>query len=413
MTELKVSSDNPRRAGVSSFGIGGTNAHAILEEASQQPVISHPERPAQLFVMSAKTKASLARSVKNLGHFIHDQKLTDMPSIAHTMQVRRTHWEYRTCLVGSDANQVSKSLQKISVHEPSFVNPELTTSLIFMFSVQGAQYVNMGLALYQSEPLFTQTVNQCCKILYSEMHIDLLSILYPSHKDEGETRKKILQTQYAQLGLFVIEYAMSELFLGLGVKPVALMGHSIGEYVAATVAGVFSLRGALCLVTSRGRLMQSMPSGAMLSVACSYDDLQLILPNTIDISAVNGPQLCVISGAFEAIIFFEKKLSNSGISYSRLHTSHAFHSRMMLPVYNEYKDLLDKIKKNKPQIPLLSNTTGTWMTEEQAKSSQYWCQHIMMTVLFYQGLQTAFSSYDMPYLIELGPGRTCVALVKQ
>lgn len=414
LANWKSINDSPRRAGVSSFGIGGTNAHVILEEASVQ-INNNVSRPAQLFLLSAKTKTSLENYSNKLTDFIHYHAINDLAGIAYTQHVGREHYKYRKFIVSSSINNLKEQLHDISMVSPftCLADTSKPLNLVFMFSGQGSQYINMGAQLYEYEPIFSQAVKDCCEILKNECSLDLLSLFFLNHGDEEIASKTLMQTQYAQPALFVIEYAVSKLLISFGIKPAALIGHSIGEYVAATISGIFELKDALKLIALRGKLMQSALPGSMLSVAMSYDSLLLILPDNLDIAAVNGSKLCVVSGELLDIQKFSESLSLSKVEHSQLHTSHAFHSRMMLPIRSRYLSALKEVKKNPPLIPIISNVTGDWLSIEQAISDEYWCEHLIMPVLFHQGLKKILAHYSPPLFIEVGPGRTLATLVKQ
>jgi amino acid adenylation domain-containing protein/thioester reductase-like protein len=406
LTDWATVNGMPRRASVSSFGIGGTNAHVVLEEAPME-TISQPIRPTQLCLVSAETESSLKGYVSKLQNFVNQEKRLDLPNLAYTLQMGRKHRKYRCYFVADHLDALKDQLAQPRIHLSLAV-----PNVVFMFSGQGSQYVNMAADLYRSESLFAEIIDHGCNLLKEKLSIDLFGILFinPINNDVSEQLK---QTQYAQPALFIIEYAMSKLLMSFGIIPQALIGHSIGEYVAATLAGIFQFEEALLLVATRGRLMQSVKPGAMLSVQLSQEKLLSLLPRYLDLSVVNGPNLCVIAGAHSDISSFSSLLTAQNIEHAQLHTSHAFHSRMMQPILNEYHDFLAKIHKNEPQIPIISNATGAWLTYEQAKSNEYWSEHIRKPVLFHQGLEQILHDVQTPLFIEVGPGRTLATLVKQ
>jgi amino acid adenylation domain-containing protein len=409
--EWNVADGVPRRAGVSSFGIGGTNAHLILQEAPELG-LSQSSRTNQVFLISAKNGAALQNNLKKLAIFIEENPNADLSNISYTQQVGRMHWDYRKSFVSNERNDLLTQLRSSLESEHDVNECEQQLSIVFMFSGQGSQYVHMGNQAYKYEPVFKEVVDYCCAFLKSKVGIDLLSIFMPSISGSKVTSEQLMQTEYAQPALFIIEYAMSQLFISLGVKVDAMIGHSIGEYVAATIAGIFNLDDALRLVALRGKLMQEMQPGTMLSVALSDVELQKIIPECLDMAAVNGPNLCVVSGDFPEIDEFADHLASMSIKYSKLHTSHAFHSRMMMPLKSSYMELLSKIKKSKPVINIMSNTTGEWLTDEQAMSDIYWFEHLTRPVLFKQGINNITKEYSNACLIEMGPGRTLTSLTK-
>ncbi|MEM9907853.1 MAG: type I polyketide synthase, partial [Cyanobacteria bacterium P01_D01_bin.44] len=400
----------PRRAGVSSFGIGGTNAHVVLEEA---PLVeeSGSSRPWQLLLLSTKTSSALETATANLAqHLQSEPKLAD---VAYTLSTGRKVFNHRRMLVCQDTGGAINALEnpasdRIKTH---FQEPG-KQSVVFMFSGQGAQYVNMAQGLYHCEATFAEQVNLCCEILMPHLGIDLRQLLYPRPEQLTSATKQLQQTAMAQPALFVIEYALAQLWLEWGVQPRAMMGHSIGEYVAATLAGVLSLEDALALVAVRGQLMQGLPSGSMLAVPLAEEEIAPLLPDPLSIAVINGPSACVVSGSTEAIKPFESQLASQGIDSRRLHTSHAFHSPMMEPILETFTQKVKQVRLNPPQIPYLSNVTGTWITPEEATSPAYWARHLRQPVRWASGLQVLLQD-PTQILLEIGPGRTLTTLAKR
>ncbi len=298
----------PRRAGVSSFGFGGTNAHVILEEA---PTIepSSRSRPYQLLLLSTKTITALETATANLVAHMQQPSDLHLADIAYTLKVGRRAFEHRRMVVCQDLEDAVKSLhsldqQRVFTHSQEPCN----RPVVFMFSGQGAQYVNMGQELYESELTFREQVDDCCELLKPHLELDLRTVLYPSEETAQEAAQQLLQTAITQPALFVIEYALSKLWMTWGVHPEAMIGHSIGEYVAACLAGVFSLEDALALVAIRGKLMQQLPKGAMLSVQMSEQQVQPLLNKELSLAGSNGPLTCVVSGTTEVVEELEKQL---------------------------------------------------------------------------------------------------------
>ncbi|NEQ84319.1 MAG: type I polyketide synthase, partial [Moorea sp. SIO2I5] len=322
----------PRRAGVSSFGIGGTNAHVVLEEApTLEP--SSTSRPWQLLILSAKTNSALEIATTNLAAHLKQHPDINLADVAYTLQVGRTAFEYRQMLVCQDIDDARKALSAPET-QPVFTHyQELTQRpVVFMFSGQGSQYVNMAQELYQTEPTFRAQIDSCSELLIPNLEVDLRHILYPQPEKIETATLKLKQTAIAQSALFVVSYALAILWQEWGVSPQAMIGHSIGEYVAATLAGVFSLEDALALVAKRGQLMQQQPPGAMLAVSISEQECQTLLGDRLSLAVINGLSQCVISGPIEAIDTLQQQLSEQKVESRRLHTSHAFHSQMMEPV---------------------------------------------------------------------------------
>ncbi|MEA5602480.1 type I polyketide synthase [Nostoc sp. UHCC 0252] len=402
----------PRRAGVSSFGIGGTNAHAILEEA---PVIagSSPSRPWQLLLLSAKTSTALETATANLAAHLEQNPDINLPDVAHTLQVGRWAFEHRRAVVCHDSEDAVETLASLdpqrifTYHRKSSHCP-----VIFMFSGQGAQYANMARELYEVEPTFKKHVDTCAKILEGYLNLDIRSLLYPNEEDTETASKQLQQTALTQSALFVTEYALAQLLMSWGVQPQAMIGHSIGEYVAAAIAGVFSLEDALLIVAKRGQLMQQLPEGSMLAVALPANNVQLLLKENLEIAVINSPSSCVVSGTKSAVAELQKQLISQEIECRLLHTSHAFHSAMMEPILEEFVQLVKQCKLHSPKIKFISNVTGNWITDTEAINPNYWGQHLRQTVRFSDGISQLLKQFEGVFL-EVGPGHTLRTLTTQ
>ncbi|HLP45546.1 MAG TPA: SDR family oxidoreductase [Candidatus Kapabacteria bacterium] len=284
-----------------------------------------------------------------------------------------------------------------------------------MFPGQGSQYVNMGLELYQNVPLFRDQMDRCFEILKSVIGYDLKEIIYPiaaDSDDSSELYSRINLTEITQPVIFAFEYALAKLVMACDIKPYAMIGHSIGEYTAACLAGVFSLEDALTLVSARGRLVSQMPGGAMLSVSIPQSELEPLLIPELSLAAVNGPSNCVVSGSYEAIDTFEKQLQEKGYNSSRLHVSHAFHSKMMEPVLKEFENLVKRVCLNRPVIPFISNVTGDWITVQDVKKPAYWAAHLRKTVRFTDGLSELLKTQNAIF-VEVGPGKSLSTFARQ
>jgi amino acid adenylation domain-containing protein len=402
----------PRRAGVSSFGIGGTNAHVILEEAPEiEP--SESSRPWQLLVLSAKTPSALETTTANLANYLVQQPDSNLADVAYTLHCGRQRFKYRRMLVCQDTQEAAKALR---TPDPENVFTAFQAMekrpVVFMFSGQGAQYVKMAYELYQTEPLFREEVDKCSDYLKPHLELDLREVLYPSEENMTKATQQINQTALTQTALFVIEYALAKLWMSYGIHPEAMVGHSIGEYVAACLADVFSLEDALSLVAARGQLMQSISEGAMLAVLLPESEVQPLLHQGLSLAAINGPNRCVVSGFSEAVESLQNQLTQQGIECRHLHTSHAFHSEMMAPILPDFTDRVKQVTLNKPQIPYVSNVTGTWITAAEATDPNYWATHLRQTVRFSEGLQRVLED-STRILLEVGPGRTLTTLAKQ
>ncbi|NEU75699.1 SDR family oxidoreductase, partial [Hassallia byssoidea VB512170] len=360
----------------------------------------------QLLVLSAKTVSALLSATTNLVKHLKQHPDLNLADVAYTLSVGRRAFDHRRMVVCQDVNDAVKVLstldpQRVFTHyqQPS------NCPIVFMFSGQGTQYVNMGREVYQSEPTFALAVDNCCELLKPHLGFDLRYVLYPDEAEKEKAAEQLKQTFVAQPALFTIEYALAQLWMAWGVHPEAMIGHSIGEYVAATLAGVFSLEDALALVATRGRLMQQLPSGEMLSVQLSEQEVQPLLQRELSLAASNGPAYCVVSGSTEAIERLEQKLQEKAVGCRRLHTSHAFHSQMMEPILEPFSHSLQKATLNPPKIPFVSNVSGTWITTAEATDPNYWAKHLRQTVRFSEGITELLKTPER-ILLEVGPGRT-------
>lgn len=402
---------HPRRAGVSSFGIGGTNAHVVLEESPRSPAGRREgSREPETFVFSARTDTAL----ETMGRAAIDRfrQAPDVAAadIAHTLQSGRRHFEWRQAVVCRTVSEAADALESAN---GSLLRPRPGDGKrdlpVFMFPGQGAQYAGMGQGLYAGQPEFRRHVDVCATMLEPVIGLDLRSVLYPAGDRTEQAREQIGGTLYSQLSLFVVEYALAKLWASWGVTPVAMIGHSIGEYTAACLAGVFALEDALRLVAKRGQLMQALPEGAMLSVPCSHEQLQPYLGADLDLAADNGDQLCVASGGRPAIARLKAELARAGIQARELEVAKAFHSRLVEPALEPFAAALRGIKLAPPAIPFVSNVTGTWISEAEATDPGYWVSHLRGTVRFRAGIDTLAANPRHAYL-EMGPGRTLCVL---
>ncbi|HYX16435.1 MAG TPA: type I polyketide synthase, partial [Nostoc sp.] len=403
----------PRRAGVSSFGIGGTNAHVILEEAPATEAFS-PSRPWQLLLLSAKTSTALETATAQLSTHLEQNPDIHLPDVAHTLQVGRRAFEHCRMVVCHDQEDAVKALTSLDPQRVfTYHRKPNHCPVIFMFSGQGAQYANMGRELYEIEPTFAQHVDTCAEILQPHLGLDIRSLLYPKEQDTETASSKLQQTALTQSALFVIEYALAQLLMSWGIHPEAMIGHSIGEYVTATLAGVFSLQDVLAVVAKRGQLMQQLAPGSMLAIRLPEKDVRSLLADaSLEIAVINSPSSCVVSGSCEAIAALQNQLSSQEVECRLLHTSHAFHSQMMEPILEAFIEAVKKVKLNPPRIRFISNVTGTWITDAQAINPDYWCQHLRQTVRFSDGISLLLKQFEGIFL-EVGPGRTLSTLTTQ
>ena len=405
-------SETPRKAGISSFGVGGTNVHVIVEEFENQESKSEIERPLQLLTWSAKSKNSLDGYQKALGSFLNSSSDVSLADVAHALSHTRESFAHRSFTIGSTSNEASEQLvtenhKNIKTKQLKLVPSELA----FLFPGQGSQYLQMGKSLYAEEIVFRDAVDTCAELLKPDLKLDIRDIIYPDERSE-DAEQKLKDTKYTQPALFVIEYALSQLWMSWDIKPTLLCGHSIGEFVAAHLAGIFSLEDALHLITMRGKLVSELPGGSMLSVRSTIDDLKHLIPDTLSIAAINSDRLIVISGPDSAIESFAKILDDQKIANKLLLTSHAFHSTMMDPVLDVFEAEVKKVALNVPRLPIVSTVTGTWLTDDEATSSKYWTNHLRAAVNFSGAMETVLG-LDDPVLLEIGPGRALTTLSLQ
>ncbi|MGB7435021.1 MAG: type I polyketide synthase, partial [Candidatus Acidiferrum sp.] len=404
---------NARRiAGVSSFGIGGTNAHVIVEEA---PAAPSPDlsRPWQLLTISAKSPRTLENATERLAQFLESHPGLDLADVAFTLQEGRKDFAHRRMLAAKTIEEASTLLRSRD-QERLFTGSQVhsDTPVTFMFPGQGSQYVNMGLEIYTTEKTFRETVDSCSEILKAHLGFDLRTVVYPTPAKAAEANELLTETAVTQPAMFVLEYALAKLWMEWGLRPDAMIGHSIGEYVAACLAGVFSLEEGLALVTTRGRLMQSMPAGSMLAIRLDERSIQEYLTEDLSLAVINGPVACVVAGTVDAVEGLHKSLGEKQIPCRLLQTSHAFHSGMMQPILIPFLKVFENIKLSSPSIPYLSNLTGTWIEPSQATDPGYWARHLRETVRFSHGISELLRS-PQRILLEVGPGKTLSTFARQ
>jgi acyl transferase domain-containing protein/acyl carrier protein len=397
------------RAGVSSFGIGGTNAHVVIEEPPATAP-GGPSRTWQVLVLSAVTGSALGTATGALAGHLRLHPDTCLADVAHTLQVGRQQFAHRRALVCSDPVTAADALARPSSRRVH-TGEARPRRVAFLFPGQGSQRVDMARDLYEREQGFRQVVDECAEILRPHLGLDIRSVVFPSPADAGRAAQELVRTALAQPALFTIELALARLLASWGVEPEALIGHSIGEYVAACVAGVWQAEDALSLVAARGRLLQSLETGSMLAVQLAADQLGPYLGPELAIAAVNAPGLAVASGPRPAIERLRAALEADGVSVAALRTSHAFHSPMVEPVMEEFAGVVRRHRPAPPALPFVSNVTGTWITDAEATDPAYWARHLREPVLFGAGLARLLEREDRVF-VELGPGRTLTGLVR-
>ena len=436
--------ETPRRAAVSSLGIGGTNAHIVLEEAPAVPAPS-PSRPWQLLALSARSGKALDAATANLASWLGDPEHggTDLADAAHTLRVGRKAFRHRRALVCRDRDEAVRLLANVANTDPArrvtgdAGDPGAEPpGVAFLFPGLGDHYAGMAAELYRAEPVFRDALDRCAKILRPRLGLDLREALWPAGSPEppsgapGTSARPDLRrlvaggedvaddgplsrTRIAHPALFAVEYALATLLLEWGIRPAAMIGYSLGEYVAACLAGVFSLEDALALVAERARLVDALPEGAMLAVPLPADEVAPLLGPELSLAAADGPALTVVGGPTGAIEILVWQLSARGVATRRLRTVHAFHSRMMEPAVAELERLARGITLAPPSIPFVSNATGTWITEAEATDPAYWARHLASTVRFADGLASLMSEGGPRVFVEVGPGRSLATLVRQ
>ncbi|NIM16727.1 MAG: SDR family NAD(P)-dependent oxidoreductase [Candidatus Aminicenantes bacterium] len=419
----------PLRAGVSSFGIGGTNAHAILEEAPEirSKAASTPARKYELILLSAKTKPSLERGTEKLAAYFKKHPDMNLADAAYTLQVGRGAFRHRRMVVCHTSDEVVAALSSPGtgkVH--TFISRVQKRPVIFMFSGQGSQYVNMGLGLYQTEPLFKREMDHCFEVLAAIMGEDIKTVLYPDNSTpvfsmkastSGASKKEIFEEKinqfiYTSPLKFAFEYSLARLLMTWGIRAYAMIGHSFGEYVAACIAGVFSLEDGLTLAALRGKLMHMMPEGTMMSVSLSEEELRPYLKSIPELSlaAVNGFSLCIVSGPYGAIDALENQLLEKGRECARLRVPRAGHSNMLNPILKPFEEKAKEITFYKPQIPYISGLSGKWVKVREAVDPHYWARHLVETIRFYDGL-TELLKEENAVFVQMGSDRSLSTFV--
>lgn len=434
-----VAEHGGRRASVNSLGLGGTNAHVVLEETPELPETSN-SRSWQLLTLSARTDNALANMTDNLRRYLLEHKHVSLADVSYTLQVGRKKFEQRRAVLCQDREDALQLLANPNSERVLDLSQRRTDSqAIFLLPGVGEQYPRMAQELYQREPFFRAEVDRCCQMLHLLLGTDLRSVLYPEtdvfnvpqtstqinlrallQGDRGTTptvdTHALTRTELAQPAIFVIEYALARLLMHWGIVPQAMLGYSLGEYVAATLAGVFSLEDALTLVAHRARLIAAMPAGAMLSVALAEADMQVYLQQhpqfDLDVAVVAAPQTCVLAGTPEMIKALENSLTHDRIASFRVETTHAFHSRMLAPAKKALTQLVKGMLLCPPAIPYISNVTGTWITNQQATSPEYWAEHMCGTVRFADGVGCLLQETQHLFL-EVGVGQTLSSFVRQ
>ncbi|MES1241663.1 MAG: amino acid adenylation domain-containing protein [Acidobacteriota bacterium] len=401
--------DGPLRAAVSSFGIGGTNAHAILEEAPA-PRPTTPGRLWQLFTLSARSAHALDRAVQRLADHLESSPGLDPADVAYTLQVGRRSFEHRAAFVGQDSQEAVATLQGAGGLAQGFADgPE--PQVVFLFPGSGSQRPGMASDLYRHEPVFRAALDRTLDLLLPLLGTDLRELLFPRPGAEAEAEARLRQPSLNNAFLFAFCHALAELWMSWGVRPQAMIGHSLGEYVAACIAGVLPLEAAVVLVAERGRLLDALPPGAMLSVPLPEAELAGLLGDELSLAAVNGPHFTVASGPVAAVDELERTLAARGLECRRIPIAFAGHSRMLDPMLDAFRRVVEGLPLQRPERPYVSTATGTWITGEEATDPQYWVRHLRQTVRFAEGMAELRREPGRIFL-EVGPGKTLFSLLR-
>lgn len=397
----------PRRAGVSAFGVGGTNAHVIIESPPPPPLPGPSRRPYQLLTISARTPAALAVASAEIAEHLAECP-DELADIGFTLNLGRSHHAARRFLVASDRAEAASKLASDLPGATATTLPAGTErSIAFLFPGQGAQYPGMARGLYDREPAFASHIDAFASVLADSHHLNLLDLLF---SEAVGAEDRLGQTAVTQPAMFAVEYALARLLQAWGVTPAAMAGHSVGEFVAASLAGVIDADDAVRLVADRGALMQAVPAGSMLAVMLPEELLLPMLPPEVDLAAVNGPGVCVISGQNRDIAEMQAIFASQGIGARRLRTSHAFHSQMMEPVLDDFRQRVAQVDLRSPKIPYVSNLTGTWIRDEEAVDPDYWASHLRYCVRFSDTLSLLIDTGRYVFA-EVGPGQALTGLV--
>jgi phthiocerol/phenolphthiocerol synthesis type-I polyketide synthase E len=399
--------DDPRRAAVSSFGLGGTNAHAVLEEPPSCADVAERAGTAQLLVLSARTQPELTATTARLAEHLQRHADTPLPDVAWTLQAGRHPFDHRAFVVAQSTADAVRALLDGPSAARAAAGPG---EIVFLFPGQGSQHIGMGKQLYEHDPAFRARLDECCALLEPRLGLDLRTVLYPeTDKQRAMAARAFTDMGVAQPAVFAVEYALARMWMDWGVRPGAVVGHSLGAFAAACIAGVLSLADALRLVTERGRLLQSLPAGAMLAVACQEAELTDVLAGGVELAVVNGPSQCVLSGPAAAVETARSTLAARGADTRLLHIGAAAHSGQVEPILDRYAAEVAALDPRPPALPWVSETTGDWVPAWHAPGVKFWTRHMRQPVRFGAALETLFASQDR-ILLEVGPGRTLTTL---
>lgn len=404
----------PRRAGVSSFGVGGTNAHIVLEEAPA-PSVAAAGRPFQVMTLSGRTESALHAAAKRLADCLERHPEVGLADAAATLHLGRKAFTFRRAAVvaADDRRGAIDTLR--SVARQAVTSRGSERPVVFMFPGQGSQYPDMAKGLYDSEPVVRENIDRCARHLKKRIGHDIRKVIFPAVRSRGDAAETLRDTKWAQPTLFTVSFALAKLWLSWGIRPAMMIGHSVGEYVAATLAGVMTPEDALAVIAKRGQLISALPHGSMLGVLAGEDALARFARGKVSLAAVNAPGFSVLSGPTPAINRVEKALAAESIATRRLHTSHAFHSSMMDPILAEFEAVFSSVKLRAPKLPFMATLKGKPAGDDVTQPS-YWVAQLRHAVRFGDGLLAiaegeALAGKDPVYL-EVGPGNALTTFVK-
>ena len=395
--------ERPRRAGVTSLGVGGTNAHVVLEEWPD-PGLSGLSRPSQLLTLSARSATALEDSTRALVDFLESNPQASLADIAHTLRRGRKRFDHRRTVVCRTAEDAIEALASMGSRVTTERCDAEGREVAFLFAGGGAQYPNMGRELYEFEPVFQEALDLCLDHLVASEALDLRPLLFCEPSEEEAAALELQRPSRALPALFAVQYAQARLWMSWGVTPSAMIGHSMGEYTAACLAGVFNPQDGMTIVSLRGRLFESVERGGMLSVSLTEDALRERLGDELSIAALNAPAVSVTSGPVGAIDALASLLRSEGIDCQRIRIDVAAHSSMLDPILPAFGEFLRTVSLAPPTIPVISNLTGRVAGREMTQAD-YWVRHLRETVRFSDGVGQLMRAGG-PVLLEVGPGRT-------